>query len=272
MSHVTQPQIFDRRLLRQRRQRAARSFSQHDFLHRLAAESLLERYADVRVPLLRVLELGCHDGWIAQTLQAQGAQLVATELVPAWLSSLTMPAVVADEEALPFAPGSFDCIISNLNFHSVNDLPGVLAQCHHALAPGGVMLAALLGGETLRELRHCLYQAEHEVMGGVSPRVAPAISLDSAAALLQRAGFALPVADHDVIDVTYPDVFALMRDLRGMGLTNILQERRRGMTARGVFNRMAEVYASRYPAAGGGITARFELIYLHGWAEKPAKA
>lgn len=272
MSHMTQPQIFDRCLLRQRRRRAAGHFLQHDFLHRLAAESLLERHADILVPLPRVLELGCHDGWIAKTLQEQGAQLVATELVSAWLHSLAIPSVVADEEALPFARASFDCIISNLNFHSVNDLPGVLAQCHQALAPGGLMLAALLGGETLRELRHCLYQAEQEVMGGVSPRVAPAITLDSAAALLQRAGFALPVADHDVIDVTYPDAFALMHELRGMGLTNILQERRRGMTVRAVFSRMAALYASRYPAAGGGITARFELIYLHGWAAKPANA
>lgn len=254
------PVLFDRRLLRQRRARAARRFAAHDFLHRAAADSLLERRADILKPLPRLLELGCHDACIARSLAAQGAAAITADLTAAF-----NPRLVCDEEFLPFAPASFDCIISNLNFQSVNDLPGALLQCRQILAPDGVLLAALLGGQTLHELRHCLYQAEQECAGGVSPRLNPMIRAETGAALLQRAGFILPVVDSESLTVTYPHALALLHDLRAMGLTNILHERRRAIPPRALFPRMAALYAERFPAPGGGINATFEVIYLHGW-------
>lgn len=258
------PLVFDRNLLRTRRQRYATQFGAHDFLHRAAAESLLERRADMRHELPRVLALGCPEGMIAAQLRAQGAQLVQADLLPALLPS-DGPRVVLDEEWLPFAPGSFDCIISNLALQGVNDLPGTLLQCRQTLAADGVLLAALVGGRTLQELRHCFYQAEQERMGGVSPRIAPNIAADSAAGLLQRAGFTMPVVDSEMIEVGYPDPFALLRDLRVIWGGNVLHDRWRRGTPRGLFVRMAELYSQYYPAETVGIRASFEIIYLHGW-------
>jgi len=269
MSQQNSPLIFDRTLLRQRRARSVAGFAAHNFLHRATAENLLERRADMLAPLPRVLDLGCHDGFLGQTLATQGAQVIAADLTSAFITNLPSPRLVLDEEFLPFAPASFDLIISNLNFQLVNDLPGVLLQCQQALSPDGVLLAALLGGETLRELRACLYEAEQEFIGGITPRIAPNITLQSAAALLQRAGFVLPVVDNEIFDVTYPDALALLHDLRGMGLGNILHDRWRKIPPRALFPRMAALYAARHPAPDGGITARFEVIYLHGWRAPP---
>ncbi len=263
------PLIFDRCLWRQRRARAALGLAAHDFLHRLAAEQLLERRADTSRILPRVLAMGCWEGVIVPSLLAAGALVTATDAAAAALPQDACSAVVADEEWLPFASGSFDCVLSNLMLQAVNDLPGALVQCRQALAPDGLFLAALLGGATLTELRQALYLAEQEVLGGVSPRVAPSIALDSAAALLQRTGFALPVADSQLVQVRYPHVFALLHDLRGMGLTSIMLEQA-PRPPRRLFARLAEIYAERFPAPEGGIMASFELIFLHGWAPPPA--
>lgn len=260
------PMIFDRQMLRARRARAAPRLAAHDFLYRFAAEQLLERRGDTNRPLRRVLALGCWEGFIVPTLLAAGAQVVAADLATAALPPGARAAVVADEEWLPFAPASFDCILSNITLQSVNDLPGTLLQCRQALAPDGLLLAALLGGATLAELRQALYIAEQEVLGGVSPRVAPSIALDSAAALLQRTGFMLPVADSQLIEVRYPHALALLADLRGMGLTSILLDKARSPPPRRFFARMAEIYAERFPAPEGGIVASFELVFLHGWS------
>jgi NADH dehydrogenase [ubiquinone] 1 alpha subcomplex assembly factor 5 len=273
LNQIPQPMIFDRALLRQRRARSVARFDQHNFLHQLAAEALLERRADMRAALPRVLELGCADGFLAQQLQSyqlqnhpsQGGQVIAADMSHDFVTALSVPSVVMDEEFLPFAAQSFDLIISNLGLHMVNDLPGVLLQCRHALAAEGVLLASMLGGRSLQELRHCLYLAEQEILGGISPRVAPNIALDSAAGLLQRAGFVLPVVDSDVMTVVYPHVFALMHELRALGWNNNLLERTRQITPRQLFNRLAELYAEHYPAEQGGVTATFEIIYLHGW-------
>lgn len=265
MTASATPQIFDRALLRRRRPRLALNFARYDFLHHEIAERLLERRADVQRPLSRVLELGCHDGLMTQTLRAGGAQVVAAECDPAFLRGITAPTVVMDDELLPFAAGVFDCIISNLHLHSVNDLPGLLVQCRRALAADGVFLATMLGGATLWQLRQCLYEAEQQVTGGVSPRIAPFVALQAAAGLLQRAGFELPVADNEVIAVTYPDAWALMRDLRGMGLGNALTDRLRRPTRRAVFVAASALYAEKFPAPEGGITATFDVVYLHGW-------
>lgn len=260
------PEIFDRQLLRHRRARAATTLSQHDFLHRLAAETLLERLADIKLPLARLLCLGFPDGGLAQQLRADPrTQLVVTNAGCDGAAQEKHQVVMLDEEALPFAPRSFDGIVSNLSLHLTNDLPGVLRQCHDILAPQGAFLATALGGATLQELRHCLTQAELKLFGGVSPRIAPALSAESATALMQRAGFNAPVVDSERLTVVYPDMRALMHELRGMGWSNSLRARRNRMTPRSLFAEAGALYAAQFPASAHGIRATFDIIILHGW-------
>ena len=172
--------------------------------------------------------------------------------------------VVAEEEALPFAPESFDLVLSLLNLHWVGDLPGALLQIRRALKPDGLFLGVMFGLGTLGELRDCLLAAESEMRGGAGPRVSPFADLRDAAGLLQRAGFALPVADVGTLTVTYPDALALMRDLRGMGEANALAARPQGFAGRELFARTAALYAERHADAEGRIPARFQLIFLTG--------
>jgi len=173
--------------------------------------------------------------------------------------------VIGDSEMLPVASGHFDLAMSVMALHWANDLPGVLIQARRSLKPDGLFLAAFLGGDTLFELRECLSAAEIEVAGGISPRVSPFVDLRDAGGLLQRAGFALPVADQDRIEVTYASPLALMHDLRAMGETNALVQRRKHFTSRTLFARASELYMQRY-AKGGRIYATFDVIYLTGWA------
>jgi hypothetical protein len=174
--------------------------------------------------------------------------------------------IVADEEALPFRDGSLDLVVSALALQFVNDLPGALIQIRRALKPDGLLLAALVGGDTLTELRDAFAAAEAEIEGGVSPRVAPFADLRDLGALLQRAGFALPVTDVDRLTVRYASPFALMHDLRRMGATNALVERRRRPLKRATLARMAEIYSDRFADADGRIRATFEIVWLSGWA------
>ncbi len=259
--------VFDRALLRRRRTRAAAAWRQHDFLKQQIAASLAERLDDIRRPFPRLLDLGSHAGEVVAALAGRaGSELTVTaDLTPAFQRSPGLR-VVADEEMLPFAPHSFDLITSALSLHAVNDLPGALLQIRQTLKPDGLFLGALFGGETLTELRQCLLQAESEIEGGASPRVFPFADLRDAAGLLQRAGFALPVADIDRLTVSYADPFALMRELRGMGESNILYARRRTPLRRATLLRAAEIYRQRFAAADGRVAASFQIIYLHAWA------
>ena len=169
-------------------------------------------------------------------------------------------------EVLPLQPASLDLAVSALAFQFVNDLPGVLAQIRRALRPDGLLLAAMIGGDSLTELRQCFAAAEAECEGGVSPRVAPFADLRDIGALLQRAGLALPVTDVDRVVVRYDSAFALMADLRRMGATNILVERRRTPTRRATMLRMAQIYSERFADPDGRIRATFDVIWLSGWA------
>jgi SAM-dependent methyltransferase len=185
-------------------------------------------------------------------------------------------AVAADEEALPFADGSLDLVVSALALQFVNDLPGALAQIRRTLRPDGLLLAALIGGASLTELRQAFAQAESEIEGGASPRVAPFADVRELGALLQRAGFALPVVDSDRLTVRYDTVFDLMRDLRRMGATNVLHERRRTPLRRATLARTADLYAQRFADPDGRLRASFEIVWLSGWAphesqQKPLK-
>lgn len=267
--------VFDRALLRRRRDRAADGFAEHDFLYREVAERLADRLEDVRRAFPLALDLGAGDGALSRALAGRKGieTLAALELAPGLArrnDGATLGAV-GDEEALPFADGVFDLIVSNLSLHWVNDLPGALIQARRALKPDGFFCAAMLGGETLNELRLALYDAEADVCGGVSPRVSPFAEIRDAGGLLQRAGFALPVADREILTVTYADAFALMRDLRGCGAANAANARRRAPAPRGLFFAAAQRYAERWAEPDGRIPATFEVIYLAGWAPAPSQ-
>jgi SAM-dependent methyltransferase len=175
-------------------------------------------------------------------------------------------ALLGDEEALPFGPERFDLIVSCLALQGVNDLPGGLIQARRSLRPDGLFIGCLLGGNTLTELRQSFAAAESEIEGGVSPRVAPFADVRDLGGLLQRAGFALPVADNDSVTVRYATPFALMADLRAMGLTNNLVDRRRTPLRRATLLRMAAVYAERFADPDGRVRATFDLVWLSGWA------
>jgi len=268
--------VFDRRLLRRRRDRAAAGFAAHDFLFREVAARLADRLDDIarRFPL--ALDLGCHDGVLGQALRGRGGieTLVQADLSPAMAArarTARAPTLVADEEALPFAGTSFDAVFSLLGLHWVNDLPGALVQLRHVLKPDGLLLAAMFGGDTLSELRQSLMQAEIDSLGGAGPRVSPFVDLRDAGALLQRAGFALPVVDADTIAVTYAEPMALMRDLRRMGEANALNDRPRRPGRRNVFARAAAIYRDRFAQADGRVTATFQVVTLTAWAPDPSQ-
>ncbi|HEX3952148.1 MAG TPA: methyltransferase domain-containing protein [Stellaceae bacterium] len=263
--------LFDRRAWRLHRDRAARRSRQGgepvDFLHAEIADRLLDRLDVVNREFPAALDLGARDGRLAGALMGRRGtvSVVAAEPAAAFAASAPAPRIVADPELPPFADASFDLIASNLALHWTGDLPGVLVQLRRALKPDGLLLAAMFGGSTLVELRTSLFEAELAEEGGVSPRVSPAIELAHAAALLQRAGFALPVADSETVTVSYPDMLALLRDLRGMGETNALAARR-PFLRRATLARAAMIYAERFAEPDGRIPATFEILFLCGWS------
>ena len=193
------------------------------------------------------------------------AGIIGTESVSALAPSRLAPVAVASPEALPFRAGSLDLVLSALGLQFVDDLPGAFVQIRRALKPDGLFLAAMLGGDTLTELRQAFAEAEAEVEGGLSPRVAPFADLRDIGGLLQRAGFALPVTDSDIVRVRYANAFALMQDLRRMGLTNALHDRRRTPLRRATLMRTAEIYAERFGDPDGRVPATFEIVWLSGW-------
>jgi len=245
------PLLFDRALLRARQQRALRGEPATFLLDRVV-EDLDERLQAVTRKFSDVADLWTPGTTLPELLQGRFASISHVGL--------------NDSETLPLAPESLDLVFSALALHFVNDLPGVLAQIRRALKPDGLLLAAMLGGDTLTELRQAFAAAEAECEGGVSPRVAPFADLRDVGALLQRAGLALPVTDVDRVVVRYDSAFALMADLRQMGATNILIERRRAPTRRATMLRMAQIYAERFADPDGRIRATFDIIWLSGWA------
>jgi SAM-dependent methyltransferase len=211
-------------------------------------------------------DLGSPTGAVRRALAAYAETVIAVDAIAQTLTDYAGPKAVADEEALPFADGVLDLVVSALALQSVNDLPGTLVQIRRALKPDGLFLGALLGGESLGELRASFAAAEAEVEGGVSPRVAPLVDAREAGALLQRAGFALPVSDVDRITVRYASPFALMTELRAMGATNALAERRRTPLRRATLRRAVEMYAERFADDDGRVRASFDIVWVTGWA------
>ena len=262
--------IFDRRLVRKRRDRAAAGFRDHDFLVREAADRLADRLDDILRSFPLALDLGCHTGELAEAVAGRGGieTLIQCDLSPtmaAMAAGNGRPTLAADEEWLPFAPASFDLVLSCLSLHWVNDLPGTLAQIRRILKPDGLFLAVMLGGETLVELRRCLAAAEAEIEGGLSPRVSPFAEVRDLGGLLQRAGFAQPIADCDALSVSYGDPMRLMADLRGMGETNAVAEQRKTMTRRATMMAALANYQRDHAGPDGRLPATFHLLGLTGW-------
>jgi SAM-dependent methyltransferase len=267
--------LFDRSLIEARRRRARRIGPATFLIDRVAGD-FADRLATVLRRFERAVDLGTPTPAVRAALAGNSAIASLIAAAPAFEdadpASLRVVAdavplrVVADLEALPFAAGSLDLVVSALALQTVDDLPGALIQIRRALKPDGLFLAALLGGDTLAELRESFAVAESELTGGVSPRVAPFADLRDLGALLQRAGFALPVTDVDRVIVRYSSPLVLMADLRRMGATNPLIERRRVPLRRDLLARLIEVYAERFSDPDGKVRASFDIVWLSGWA------
>jgi SAM-dependent methyltransferase len=257
--------VFDRALIAQRRRRAA-ALGPVTFLIDRVAEDMAERLSAVRRRFDAAVDLGTPTDAVRRAICAGGAVGAVIAAVAEPSSGHDGPIVVADEERLPFRDASLDLVVSGLALQFVNDLPGTLVQIRRALKPDGLFLAALVGGETLAELRQAFAAAEAGVEGGASPRVAPFVDVRAMGALLQRAGFALPVTDVDRISVRYDSPVRLMHDLRRMGATNTLVERRRAGLRQATLARLIEVYTQRFADPDGRVRASFEVIWLSGWA------
>jgi SAM-dependent methyltransferase len=247
----TTPVLFDRALLARRQHRAS-SLGAATFLLDRVAGDMAERLSAVKRDFVNAADIWTPGEGLASLARFKSVARIALE--------------GSAQEVLPLEPASLDLALSALAFQAVNDLPGVLAQIRRALKPDGLLLAAMIGGDTLTELRQSFAAAEAECESGVSPRVAPFADLRDVGNLLQRAGLALPVTDVDRVVVRYDNAFALMQDLRRMGATNILVERRRTPTRRATMLRMAQIYGERFADPDRRIRATFDVIWLSGWA------
>ena len=265
MSHP--PRIFDSRQLLRQRERASQHARAHDFLLQRVADDFAERLEVVNRQFATILDLGSHHGVIGRSMTGRpGAEtVVSADTSQRVLDQCASPRVVVDLEALPFHDATFDLVVSGLSLQLINDLPGALVQVRRCLKPDGLFLGAMLGGSTLQELREAFVAAEAAIEGGVSPRVAPFADVRDLGSLLQRSGFALPVVDADIVTVAYPTPLHLMREIRGMGASNMLVERRRKPLRRATLMRAIEIYGERYARADGRVTATFEILTMTGW-------
>ncbi|PYE42065.1 hypothetical protein DFI02_108197 [Rhizobium sp. PP-F2F-G20b] len=259
--------VFDQPLVEARRLRALKAGDEKaQFLLDIVAEDLAERLAVVERQFETAVELHGYTGVTARALMATGKIGTLRRIETDSAFGGTDDVTVAPLETVPVAPASTNLVVSPLSLHLTNDTPGVFIQVRRALAPDGLFLAAIPGNGTLQELREVLLAAESEITGGASPRVIPFADVRDIGALLQRAGFALPVTDTETYTVRYASLFALMKDLRAMGMTNTLIARSRKPLSRAVFLRAAELYAERFADPDGRIRATFSVIYLSGWA------
>ncbi len=267
------PRIFDRSLVRRRLQRALAQ-GPADFLLRAVADELAARLSAVQRAFPDALDIGSASPVLADAIAGPGRRVARVVADPAFGAG---PDVVAgDEESLSLPPQSADLVVSALSLQWVNDLPGALVAMRRALRPDGLLLACMVGGTSLGELRASFMAAEEEMEGGVSPRVAPFVEVRTLGNLMQRAGFALPVVDSDEIVVRYDSMFGLMADLRAMGATNALVGRSRRPLRRATLMRAAQIYAERFADADGRVRATFDIVWMSGWAphesqQKPLK-
>ncbi len=281
--------IFDRAGKKRQRARAgaAANWQEYDYLRAEVAKRLVDRLEDIMREFPQALELGTFGPHIAQEVRAvkglngtggaggierlvrcgvveQGLVLPPPAAAEGAEGDVQVMDLLADEESLPFAPASFDLVVSNLSLHWVNDLPGAMRQAHDVLKPDGVFLASMLGGHTLKELRVALQLAEHEREGGISSHISPAAHVADCGGLLQAAGFALPTVDVDTVTVTYPNALVLMEHLQGMGESNAILTRR-PYVSRETFLAAAAIYQELYGEEDGSVPATFQVVYMIGW-------
>lgn len=270
--------LFDRALLRQRRARLVHEVRAREFLIAHVAREIAERVEIMLRTFPLALDLGAYHGLLGRTVESLPSvgKMVYAESVLAYAELCPKPALVCDEDLLPFKDASFNLIVSGLALHRVNDLPGALVQIRRALKPDGLFMAAALGGRALIELRQALIAAEGEMEGGASPRISPFGDVREYGALLQRVGFALPVADSETLEVIYPSPRALMREVRALGGGNVLMARKRAPLSRRTLERAEAIYRERHATPDGKVTATFEFVFMSGWApdasqQKPLK-
>lgn len=274
VSGNTDNAVFNRVAVKRNRDRAAVNFENHDFLVREITARLLDNLKDVKKDFQHILSV--HTDPDAMNTHFKNSFVIHQDLSKKMLKNKPGMLINAEEEFFPFKNQSLDLIISCLSLHWANDLPGVLVQFLRSLMPDGLFLAALFGGETLKELRQTMMLAEMDLRGGISPHISPFPDVRDAGALLQRAGFALPVVSTEKVTVTYRDAFSLMKDLKAMGEQNSLIKRFKGLTRPELLTRTAEIYQRDHANDEGRINATFEILYLQGWAphesqQKPLK-
>jgi len=263
-AHATQPSsnlVFDPAQIRRARMRSHSKLSEHGFLIDWVSDQIIDRLSLVK----RDFETALHIGNRATNDFSDGLKR-ATNAKTLFTMDRTHAPIIAEEEMFPFPQNSLDLITSAMNFHTINDLPGALIQMRQALKPDGLLLSGMLGGETLHELRAALQEAEMTLTGGLSPRVAPFADKQDVGGLMQRAGFALPVVDSDILTVTYDNMFKLMHDLRYMGEGNSIAARHKSIPPRALFFEAAKIYNDKFSDADGRIRASFEVIFMIGWA------
>ncbi len=265
--------IFDRGLVKQRRERATKKFHKHSFLFDWSRTQIHERLLDINRTFDRSLQLGSRGALLDHP---KVKSLIISDLTDKPIEDNVLPFIQASEEFLPFAKNSFDLVISNLNLHTVNDLPGSLIQIRNSLKDDGLFIASLFGGETLHELRQVMTEVDIKMHNGTSPHIFPFADKPQLGDLLYRAGYALPVIDSEFITVTYDNVFKLFSDIRGMGESNSIIERQKEPLGRRYFMECAKTYQERFQEDNGRIIATFEVIFLLGWAphksqQKPLK-
>ncbi|MBL0942246.1 MAG: methyltransferase domain-containing protein [Alphaproteobacteria bacterium] len=266
--------IFDRSLAEKRRLKTAGQLDRYNYLYKYAEENLIQNLSFIKKSFEKVLILGGCTKGLSQSLQNLCPSTNLSVYSNFWDQDVTLEKslyVNADEECLPFREQSFDLIIMPHSLHKMNDIPGILAQIQKILKPDGLFLASFFGGKTLTELRQILFEVEVSQRDGSSPRVSPFIELSTAASLLERSGFSLPVVDRDTLKVTFSDLYQLMYDLKGMGETNTLIQREKRFTPRSLFTEAAKRYKEKFSSSPERIFATFEIFYLTGWIPHPSQ-
>ncbi|MEZ5999372.1 methyltransferase domain-containing protein [Hyphomonas sp.] len=276
MTPAAPPRLFDRARVARNRDRAASRYADYAFLKERVSRDIADRVQDTPRTFERALDLGCHDGRLARILSGTGrvSSVAASDLSPAMVDAARAAGTEAhmlDEETPDLSSGGYDLIVSALSLHWVNDLPGTLVRLRQGLKPDGLFLGALFGAGTLAELRECLMEAETEISGGVSPRLSPLPGLKDMADLMQRAGFALPVADRDTVVVRYRDPARLLTDLKGMGEQTALAPGMIRPLPRAVLSRALDLYRERHAEPDGRVRASFEIVHVSGWAPGPGQ-
>ncbi|XP_024123208.1 arginine-hydroxylase NDUFAF5, mitochondrial isoform X2 [Oryzias melastigma] len=264
--------VFNRQMKRRQKNWAAslQDGQQYDYLRDEVGSRVADRVYDIARTFPLALDIGAGKSHISRHLSEEVVErLLLTDVSQQALkrrcqTPIPTRCVLADEEFLPFQENSFDLVVSSLSLHWINDLPGTLKQIHQVLKPDGVFIGAMVGGETLYELRCSLQLAETEREGGFSPHVSPFTAVTDLGNLLGQAGFNMLTVDIDDVQVLYPGIMEVMMDLQGMGESNCAWNRRT-LLHRDTMLAAAAVYKEMYGSEDGAVPATFEILYMIGW-------